>query len=608
MILRVRNEDRGFFIGGAEIACFIIINIMMLASFGLGSSIRKTQDAKYLARQLEERRKQEEAEAARKKLIEERAARERAQAKKDPPKVGAIEQAPGQSRPRNYNTSIVSASPDQFKRVVPSRRPAATPAQPPVKNGAAAVKPPNGDASGTGEVRTAAAPSPSDGTGETETAGDESFAGRMSSLFFSDIDSLGVDLYDYRLARNNAGREIAILRLLNALKLEPAGETAEGEEYHLSVKSTEVALRYPSENGSDASSSGATPQPDDAAKTSETSLKVKQLAAKFLYRYKETTYIATNAGLYSIANDKISEIKEGEKTRNSKIEKFMHDAIPPCDVIAMAGDGEFLFVGTPSTVYLIDLSAPLATDIGIDELFENSDWYCMCYFAEKLYLANAEAIFYYDIKLSKWFTVPYEKFAGIKKCRIQSLVVYQNPAALSINYMLVTRDQGIITDRMPPFDPAALKYESARFKPRMLKKIFNRDLLKSGPAFVYGEPGSVWLSFEPYAKDPYELIRYDKKNEKYERFNSSEKLKCVYAIDMSLYNENLMFAVNGEDLFAIIKMWGDNDSRVYGFLPIASISGCFSVTHVENFVICGTIDGHIYKIDASEIIKSVNKL
>ena len=69
-----------------------------------------------------------------------------------------------------------------------------------------------------------------------------------------------------------------------------------------------------------------------------------------------------------------------------------------------------------------------------------------------------------------------------------------------------------------------------------------------------------------------------------------------------------MFAVNGEDLFAIIKMWGDKESKVYGFLPLASISGCFSVTFAGNYVICGTLDGHIYKIDASDIIKSVQKL
>jgi hypothetical protein len=597
MIFRDRN-DRGFFIGGAEIACFIIINIMMLASFGLGSSIRKTQDAKYLSRQLEEQRKQEEAEAARKKLLQEKAALEKPLTKKDPPKIGAINTAAGPARPRNYNTSIVSSAPDQFKRMVPVKRPSEQVKQPPVKT--TPVKTHAAAAKKTDEVRVAA------GEGDTDEAGaseDPGFAGRMSSLFFSDVDSLGVELYDYKLAKNSAGREIAILRLLGAVKLGD-DETSETEEgYHLSVKSSEVALKYPYETGSDAK----TPD-DESDKTSETSLKPKELAAKFLYRYKETTYIATNGGLYSIPNDRISEIKEGEKTKPSKIDKFMHDVIAPCDIIALAGDGEFLFVGTPSTVYMIDLSQPLASDIGIDELFENSDWYSMCFFGEKLYLANFESIFYYDMKLSKWFTVPYEKFAGLKKCKLQNLTVYKSPATLATNYMLISKDYGIITDRMPPFDPAALKYESAQVKPKLLKKIFNRDLLKTSPAFVYDEPGSVWFSFEPYAKDPYELIRYDKKTDKYERFNSSEKLKCVYAIDIALHSENLMFAVNGEDLFAIIKMWGDKESKVYGFMPLASISGCFSVTFAGNYVICGTLDGRIYKIDASEIIKSVQKL
>lgn len=600
------RNDRGFFIGGADIACFIIINILMLASFGLGSSIRKAQDTKFLARQLEERRKQEEAEAARKKSMEERSKLEKNQlVRKEPPKVGAIDSGPKSGRPR-LATSIVSENPSQFKKVItPSIK------QPPVKQQPAAIKtdpaqaakrPPR-EAKKTSEAELA---KPSSGdSSEAEPA--MTFAERMSSLMFSDVDSLGVELYDYRLAKDT-NREIAMLRLINAMKLEPIEKTGESEGYHLAVKTNEVALGYPS--GPDAPPDAVSSGTDASAKSGEINIKSGELAAKFLYKYKDRLYIATNAGLYSMPADAAYEIKEGEKEKEKKprLEKFMHEYIQPCDIIAMAGDGEFLFAGTPSTVYMIDLSGPLATDIGIDELFENSSWYSICYYGEKLYLANFEAIFYYDIKLARWFTVPYEKFAGVKKCQLQSLIVYQQPVSLGLNYMLITRDSGVITDKMPSFDPAAFKYDSAQARPKILKKLFNRDLLRDQPAFVYDEPASVWFSFERREKEPYELIRYDKKTEKYDRYNSSEKLKCVYAIDAVRYNDNLIFAVNGEDLFAIIRMWGDNNSKVYGFFPIASIGGCFSVTYSDKFVICGTLDGRVYKIDASDIIKSVEKL
>ncbi|HPG56362.1 MAG TPA: hypothetical protein PKW98_00975 [Candidatus Wallbacteria bacterium] len=603
------RNDRGFFIGGADIACFIIINILMLASFGLGSSIRKTQDSKFLARQLEERRKQEEAEAARKRTMEERSKLEKnLLAKKEPPKVGAIDSGPKSGRTR-LATSIVSETPAQFKKVItPSVK------QPPVKQPAALktetvqqAKRPLAEVKKTDEAALTK-PAPGD-SNEVEPA--LTFAERMSSLMFSDIDSLGVELYDYRLAKDT-NREIAMLRLINAMKLEPVEKTGESGEYHLAVKTDEVALGYSSGPDSQASPDAAGTGAEAASKTGEINVKTGELAVKFLYKYKDKLYIATNAGLYFMPSGEAYEIKEGEKEKEKekkpRLEKFMHEYIQPCDIIAMAGDGEFLFVGTPSTVYMIDLSGPLATDIGIDELFENSMWYSICYYGEKLYLANFEAIFYYDIKLARWFTVPYEKFAGVKKCRLQSLIVYQQPVSLGLNYMLVTSDCGVITDKMPSFDPAAFKYDSAQARPKILKKIFNRDLLRDHPAFVYDEPASVWFSFERREKEPYELIRYDKKTEKYDRYNSSEKLKCVYAIDAVRYNDNLMFAVNGEDLFAIIRMWGDNNSKVYGFFPIASIGGCFSVTYSDKFVICGTLDGRVYKIDASDIIKSVEKL
>lgn len=605
------RNDKGFFISGAEIACFIIINLMMLASFGLGSSIRKTQDAKYLARQLEEQQKREEAEAARKKAQQEREKSEKKlqAAKRETPKIGVINTAPDNSRQRGINTSIAAVAPEESKKLlIAKQKPPEIKKQP--GGGKAAVTPdkPSGKADKTAEVSSAAVKKDSD-ENEIETAENGSnFADRMSSLFFSDIDSLGVELYDYKLTQNTAGREIVILNLLNAIKLEPAEDNPSSAEYHLAVSTSEAVLNYKNYDGAETGKTPLTADAKDRQKTGETVLKSKKIAAKFLYSYKNQTYVATNGGLFHTPLEKVPEIKENEKTKKSSIDRYLHEKLPPDDIIAIAGAGEFLFAATPATVYLINLDDGQVTDIGIDELFENSLWYSICYHEDKLYLANYEAIFYYDIKAAKWFTVAYEKFAGFNKCALQSLVVYQQPAALHTNYMLVTKDHGIITDKMPSFDPAAFKYDGAQAKPKILKKLFNRDLLKAGPAFVYNEADSVWFSFEPQEKEPYELIRYDKKTEKYERYNLSNKIKCVYAIDMVQYNENLFFAVNGEDVFAVIRMWGDNNAKIYGFYPIASIGGCFSIACDDKFVICGTLDGQIYKIDASDIIESAGKL
>ena len=623
------RNDGGFFIGGAEIACFIIINLMMLASFGLGSSIRKTQDAKYIAKQLEERQKREEAEAARKKALQEREKNEKnlQAAKKDAPKVGEVGEAAANSRQRNLNTTIAAVAPEEFKKVLTVK-----PKLPEIKKQnegevktVAAVKPPD-IFKKTDEVQTAAAAKDSI-EAEIESAEAESgFASRMSSLFFGDIDSLGVELYDYKLTQNTAGREIVFLNLLNSLKLGPIKDTPAAAHYHLAVSTFEAALNYKNHAGSEAAENTVEAVETGRQKTGEAILKPKKIAAKFLHNYKNQVYIATNSGLFHIPFGQVPEIKEGEKIKKSSIERYLSENLPPGDIIAIAGGqggkesernegseeegggGRVLFAGTPSTVYSIDLAGGSVTDIGIDELFENSLWYSMCFYDDKLYFANYEALFYYDIKAAKWFTVAYEKFAGFNKCALQSLVVYRHPAALHLNYMLVTKDYGIITDKMPSFDPAAFKYENAQAKPKILKKLFNRDLLKAGPAFVYNEPDSVWFSFEPHEKEPYELIRYDKKTEKYERYNQSNKIKCVYAIDMVQYNENLFFAVNGEDVFAIIRMWGDNNAKIYGFYSIASVSGCFSIACTGKFVICGTLDGQIYKIDASDLIESAGKL
>lgn len=583
----------------------------MLASFGLGSSIRKTQDTKYLSKQLEERQKHEEAEAARKKAQQEREKNEKSlhASKKETPKVGVIDTAVDNSRQRNLNTSIAAVAPEEFKKIITVK-----PKPPEIKKQGegekktgAAVKPPD-ISKKTDEVRAAAAKKDSNEAEIERAEAESSFASRMSSLFFSDIDSLGVELYDYKITQNTAGRELVFLNLLNSLKLEPSEDKSAAAQYHLAVSTSEAALNYKNYAGSEAAKNAGEANENGRHKTGETILKPKKIAAKFLHSYKDQTYIATNGGLFHIPLERVPEIKEGEKTKKSIIERYLNEKLPSDDIIAIASAGGLLFAATPATVYLINLDDGQVTDIGIDELFENSLWYSMCCHDDKLYLANYEAIFYYDIKAAKWFTVAYEKFAGFNKCALHSLVVYQQPAALHINYMLVTKDYGIITDKMPSFDPAAFKYGGAQAKPKILKKLFNRDLLKAWPAFVYNESDSVWFSFEPHEKEPYELIRYDKKTEKYERYDISNKIKCVYAIDMAQYNENLFFAVNGEDVFAIIRMWGDNNTKIYGFYPIASVSGCFSIACAGKFVICGTLDGQIYKIDASDLIESAGKL
>jgi|GEM_PF-5883470 len=590
-----RLNNRGVIITGAEIACFIVINILMLLSFSFGSSIRKAQDISYLAKIEDEKRREQEAESARKiKAGQQKNAHAEAQ-KKSQQKLGIIETDINKPRQRNVSVNIKAAAPAQFKKLAQfsaSENKTAQQQNTPVKQ---PDKPEN-------KTETAQ----NDATAEIN-AGDN-FSDRFSSLFFTDIDSIGVELYDYDTLRSAAKHEIALLRLLNALSLNET-EEIQNNELYMSIQTEEASIALNASKRKPAFDSYGVELAVARGKTSEIAINSGELAAKFLHCNSAKVYIGTNHGLYQAAIENIPDFFDEKKTSKYNLNFYLPGQLPEADIIAMCSNGaNILFAGTASSIYMIDLSKNSAVDIGIDNLFENSDWYSICYYNQKLYLANYEALFYYDMQSSKWSTVAYEKFIGIKKCQIQYLIVYEEPAKLTPNYMLLTSDYGLITDKMPPFDPAAFKYERADIKAKIYKKLFNRMINVSKPSFAFNDPNGIWLSFEEYEKNPYEMIRFDKKSEKYERYSKSEKVKCIYAIDMAMYNESLMFATNGEELFSIIRMWGDANTRIYGFYPLASITKCFSVAISGKTVICATVDGKIYKIDISELIKSIEKL
>ncbi len=289
----------------------------------------------------------------------------------------------------------------------------------------------------------------------------------------------------------------------------------------------------------------------------------------------------------------------------------MPGVIPQHDTIAMCSNdgGNLLFFGTQKTIYIINLDNNECIDIGSDELFENSSWYSMYYHRGKLYLANYNTLFYFNIEDKKWHSIDYSKFTQTATCEIQNLIIYES-ADNTEYFSLSTNNAGIITGKMPEFDHKKSIFDK-QMKYPSLKNIGPRDIIASKPAFAYADNSSIWYAFENSDSLPCELIRYDKTFERYEKYSKAEKLNNIYAIDMASNGKKITYATNGEDVYAIIKFKNIMDKTgkkpySYMFMPLAKISGVFSITASDNYIICGTIDGKIMKIDVMDLISKVN--
>ncbi len=588
---------RNGFITGAEIISFIVINVLMFAAFGLGSSIRKAQDTKLMIMMAEEKQRQEAIEAVRKKNWQKQGQTAAQPKKPEDRKSGVIEIKADRPKGLVAATTIISQN-QPFKKLPPQivKQNDSVQASKQPKS----LKPPV-EVSKKTSVKTL-------NTSEDEINASESqdFTGRFASLITpSYTDSFGVELYDTKLAADSyKNREIAILRLLNKMSIKEAEEGTQEVVYAVDSVSINISGQIAEIETGEVEPVSSISQ----LRTSEAVLKQHEIVSKFLYRCGQNFYIGTNGGIYSI---KVEEIPEFSKTDNKtafKFERYLPEQLPVADTITMCGNGEnILFWGTPSTVYMIDLSKSLITDIGINELFENSNWYSMFYYKGKLFLANYEKIFCYSIAEHKWYySPPYGEFVETGICEVQNLIVFED-FKLNLIFAMTTNNAGIVTGKMPSFDPKALENQVIR-KIRPIRKLFNRDITASKPCYSFNENFSFWLAFDSYETLPCEIVRYDKRTEKYERYNQSEKIKPLYTIDMAVHGRNVLFATNGEDVFAILRLRNnDKNFWFYSFWPIGKVPRVFSLSAADDFVICATMDGKIFKIDVSELIKTLEK-
>ena len=600
MIFFDRTKRNGF-ITGAEIISFIVINVLMLTAFGLGSSIRKAQDTKLMIAMAEEKQRQEAIEAARKKSMQKQGQTAAQPKKPEDRKSGVIELKA--DRPKGIAAATTITSQNQpFKKLPPQvikkNETVQAQQQKPVKQ---TVKLPP-QVSKKLPVKT-------DDTSENKMDDPQprDFGERFASLITpSYTDSFGVELYDTALASQSyKNREIAILRLLNKFNIRESDEETK-EVIYYAVDSSSVSV---SDQTVEIETGELEPVSNiNQLRTSELELKKHEIVSKFLYKYGQKFYAGTNGGLYSIKTEEIPEFSKADNKTVFKLERFLPAQLPVTDTITMCGNGEnILFWGTPSTVYMIDLSKSVITDIGLDELFENTNWYSMFYYKEKLFLANYEKIFCYSLGEHKWYySPPYGEFVETGICEVQNLMVFED-FKLNLAFAITTNNTGIVTGKMPSFDPKALENQAPK-KIRPIRKIFNRDMTASKPCYSFNENFGFWVAFDNYETLPCEIIRYDKRTEKYERYNQSEKIKPLYAIDMAVHGRNVLFATNGEDVFAILRLRNnDKNFWFYSFWPIAKVPRVFSLSALDDFVICATMDGKIFKIDVSELIKTLEK-
>ncbi len=591
---------RNGFITGAEIISFIVINVLMLTAFGLGSSIRKTQDLKLMTAMAEEKQRQEAIEAARKKSMQKQGQTASQPKKPEDRKSGVIELKA--DRPKGLAAATTITSQNQpFKKLPPQvikQNDAKVNNQPkPIRP---VIQPPK---------VTKKLPVKTEDTSENkiEESDPQDFAERFASLITpSYTDSFGVELYNTDIAaRSYKNREIALLRLMNKFNMQESEEETR-EVIYYAVDSSSVVVS--NKTGEIETVEFEPVSNINQLRTSEAELKQHEIVSKFLYKYEQNFYIGTNGGLYSIKTEEIPEFSKTDNKTAFKFNRFLQAELPVADTITMCGNGEnILFWGTPSTVYMIDLSKSTVTDIGIDELFANSNWYSMFYYKEKLFLANYEKIFCYSMGEHKWYySPPYEEFVETGICEVQNLMVFED-FKLNLIFSMTTNNAGIVTGKMPSFDSKMLENQAPK-KIRPIRRLFNRDLNSSKPCYSFNENFGFWVAFDSYETLPCEIIRYDRRTEKYERYNQSEKVKPLYAIDMTARDRNVLFATNGEDVFAILRLRNnDKNFWFYSFWPIAKVPRVFSLSAAEDFVVCATMDGRIFKIDVSELIKTLEK-
>jgi len=320
---------RNGFITGAEIISFIVINVLMFAAFGLGSSIRKAQDTKLMIMMAEEKQRQEAIEAVRKKNWQKQGQTAAQPKKPEDRKSGVIEIKADRPKGLVAATTIISQN-QPFKKLPPQivKQNDSVQASKQPKS----LKPPV-EVSKKTSVKTL-------NTSEDEINASESqdFTGRFASLITpSYTDSFGVELYDTKLAANSyKNREIAILRLLNKMSIKEAEEGTQEVVYAVDSVSINISGQIAEIETGEVEPVSSISQ----LRTSEAVLKQHEIVSKFLYRCGQNFYIGTNGGIYSI---KVEEIPEFSKTDNKtafKFERYLPEQLPVADTITMCGNGE----------------------------------------------------------------------------------------------------------------------------------------------------------------------------------------------------------------------------------------------------------------------------
>lgn len=598
-----RRSEKGF-ITMQVMVSFIVINALMAASFLFGSKIREVQDTNYEIKKREKAliEKQQAEERRRQQLAAQAASKQPASPQK---KVGVIDVAQNQQKTPPPLPVNVKA-PIQLKRIIvsaplqpPPQKPPDQPAKPPV----ASQQPKN-----SATVKKTATAS----AGETQPVETPSgFSERFSSLFeFSELDSFGVELYDQNIVRASQGREIAILRFINRIRITDAGLQPEDTSEALAYNQKKVEQW--SKNSPAAAVNGK------AADTSEVNhLKSGGFIGKYLYAYKEFVYIGSGYGVRRIKITDIPDAGDLKKDTKFNHEEYLPEKLPQTDTIAMCSNGSnILFWGTVNEIYMIDLDAGEATPIGdeslgIVDIIESGRRYPIYYYRNKLFFANSDALYYYDVAGKSWHYITYELFTDYKNLDVSGLLMFDDPKETP-GFVILTNNVGILIGRMPAFDLKLTDYEGKyRYKARRGISSKNnaippRDFVASPPCFAFGDANNLWISFFGADSLPCEILRYDirerlidKISENCERHYESKKVESLFAADMAVLNKDITVAVNGVDVFAILRFRDKDNEKVfnYGFIEICKITNSYAVCVSGNSVICSTSDGKILKVN-----------
>jgi len=601
MFLRSRS-NRGF-ITIQAIVFFVLLNFIMTASFLFGSKIREVQDTNFEIKR-RERVLQEQKDAEERRRQQQAAQTGTKQPAAQQKKVGIIEVPQNQQKPPAV-IPVTTGKPVQLKKLIvvapvknqtnkqpdPVKQPVSQPVQQASQN-----KPPDNKPKPDPDNRQ---PSADDS--------DIGFSGRLSSLFsLSEMDSMGVQFYDMSVVEATRDNEATILRLINRFKIAggggetvPSGDTTEGMA--INQRKVDLWAKKPGQKGD-------TPEVNVARPV--------EFIGKFLYAYKEYVYIGSGSGVRRIRIEDVPDANELKKDTKFKHEEYLPDKLPPTDTIAMCSNGaNIIFWGTVNDVYMIDLDAesavPLGSDgMGIVELLESGKKYSICHFRNKLYFVNSDALFCYDIAEKRWRYITYDLFTDYKCLDVSGILVFEDPKE-ALGFALLTYNVGIIIGRMPAFDLKLTEYEGKyRYKARRAIALKNnsippRDFVSSPPCYAFGDANNLWISFLSCESVPCELIRYDirdrlidKISENCERHFESQKVEYLYAADMAVLTKDITVAVNGVEVFGILRYRDkDNDKVInYGFISICKLPGSYAVTVSANNVICSTSDGKILKV------------